>query len=224
MAIDIDSRKEGVAGKLSNLTERHFFFYGVPCRSLEGVLQAFKFFDPVVQRSICMIPGREAQKKGQVMNSAWKSQQVLWWQGRKYPRESTDYQRLLNDLFSAAFALPDFQKDLLEPGNEELIHTIGKDDPTDTVLTAYELCSRLMDERARLRREKRMLTISDMNHAAKMIEVDGDEAFNAVSDLYGDQVAKLLLITHIRRREGSMNQYPPDLSIDKLVFETFKRL
>ncbi len=78
-----------------------------------------------------------------------------------------------------------------------------------------------MNERSRLQKLNRVLTIQEMNDAAKKIEIDGEEAFQIVSEMYGGQVAKLLLITHIRRRMGSMRQYPPDPEIDDKIFETF---
>ncbi len=96
--IDIDSRKEGVAGDLSNLTERGFIFDGIFCRAIEGPLQAFKFSNAVTQQRICALSGRDAQKRGQTMNEEWKSHQILWWLGRKYPRESREYQKLLDRL------------------------------------------------------------------------------------------------------------------------------
>lgn len=61
------------------------------------------------------------------------------------------------------------------------------------------------------------LSIQDMQEAAKWIEVDGDEAYRAVSQRYGEDVAKLLLIAHLRRSLGSMEGYPPNPDIDQKV-------
>jgi hypothetical protein len=61
------------------------------------------------------------------------------------------------------------------------------------------------------------LTIEQMQAAVKLIEIDGDDAFNAVRDQYGEQVARLILIAHLRRSFGSMNSYPPHPAIDTQV-------
>lgn len=222
--IDIDSREEGVAGRLSNLTERGFIFDGILCRAIEGPLQAFKFSNAVTQQRICALYGRDAQKRGQEMNEEWKSQQILWWKGRKIPRESSDYQKLLDELYAVAFNLSDFQDDLIATGNAELIHSIGKNDPTDTVLTVYEFCSRLMNERRRLRRVRGILSAEEINDAAKKIELDGPDAFHAVGEMYGYQIARTLVVSYIRKQSGADRSYPPDPLIDKLVIETLKEL
>lgn len=67
-----------------------------------------------------------------------------------------------------------------------------------------------------------MLSIGDMQEAAKLIEVDGDEAYHAVSARYGEDVARLLLVAHLRRSFGAMESFPSDPSIDGRV-EDFLR-
>lgn len=142
--IDISSKREGPAGKLSNFTSRFFLFDSVPCACLEGPIQAFKFKDIEEQKEICMLPGREAKKRGQQRNEIWQSSQTLWWMGEEYPRESDKYQKLLDRLYDVLAHDPNFQNDLLSTGDEILTHSIGEKDPQKTVLTEEEFCSRLM--------------------------------------------------------------------------------
>lgn len=66
------------------------------------------------------------------------------------------------------------------------------------------------------------LTVDEMQDAAKMIEVDADEAFRTVTERYGEDVAMLLLIAHLRRSYGAMDRYPPDPAINRKV-EDFLR-
>jgi hypothetical protein len=66
------------------------------------------------------------------------------------------------------------------------------------------------------------LTIQEMQDAAKRIEIDADEAYRTVTRLYGEDVAKLLLIAHLRRAFGAMDQYPPSPDINQKV-EDFLR-
>lgn len=74
------------------------------------------------------------------------------------------------------------------------------------------------------RRQMRTLSIEEMQAAAKLIEVDGNEAFKTVSARFGEDAAKLLLIAHLRRSRGSMDVYPPPPSIDRRVEEDLQRL
>ena len=141
--IDIDSRKNGVAGRLSNFEPRLFWFDGVVCACVEGPLQAFKFRNPRDQKMRCSLSGKAAKIQGQERNKIWQSHQTLWWKGMSYSRESQAYQELLNKLFRAVASTPEFQDDLSVTGEKKLIHTIGETDPMKTVLTIDEFCSRL---------------------------------------------------------------------------------
>lgn len=141
--LDIKSgSKEGIAAQLSNFTSRQFVFEGVPCASIEGVLQSFRFNDIERQREVCAMSGGTAKKEGRTID--WRPAQILYWQGVEYPRRSEDYQYLLDRLFLAVY-IDDksFANDLQETGNRKLIHSIGRTDPSETLLTADEFCSRL---------------------------------------------------------------------------------
>lgn len=62
-----------------------------------------------------------------------------------------------------------------------------------------------------------MLSIVEMQTAAKMIEVDGDEGYHACCRSFGEEVATLLLVAHLRRSFGSMESFPSDPAIDERV-------
>ena len=62
-----------------------------------------------------------------------------------------------------------------------------------------------------------MLSISDMQAAAKLIEADGHEAYHTVTARYGEEIARILLVAHLRRSLGAMDSYPSDPSIDDRV-------
>ena len=151
--MNIGSRNGGAAGRLSNFTPRPFTFDGVECASMEGLLQSFKFDKPHIQEEICKLTGLAAKKRGQKRNYAWKSQQCLWWKGKKIPRKSDEYQKLLDDAYNAISKNRKFAKDLLSTGDAVLCHSIGRSKPKDTVLTEREFCSRLMKVRDRLQKE-----------------------------------------------------------------------
>lgn len=64
-----------------------------------------------------------------------------------------------------------------------------------------------------------MLTLAQMQSAARMIETDGARAFFSVRMHYGEEVAKTLLIAHLRRSYGVMEEYPVDVDVDEKVKE-----
>jgi predicted NAD-dependent protein-ADP-ribosyltransferase YbiA (DUF1768 family) len=150
--IDIYSKSEWPASELSNFPAHGFDIDGVKCASMEGFLQSLKFSDSVVQRLICAMIGGEAKRAGK--NQDWKSTQTLYWLGRPYRRDSSEYQALLWRAYtlmmsqSAAFC-----KALLATGDEVLTHSIGKKDISETVLTEQEFCTILMELRALMRED-----------------------------------------------------------------------
>ena len=70
--MDIGSGKLGPAGGLSNFRPRLFTFDDIECTQV----------------------GRGAKKRGSKRNKAWKSKQILWWNGVSYKRDSQEYQDL----------------------------------------------------------------------------------------------------------------------------------
>lgn len=140
--IDINSRASGAAGRLSNYTERRFFFDGVECGSIEGVLQSFKCPEPSAQRDICRLVGGWAKKAGGQYD--WRQDQMLYWQGRAYPRRSEDYKKLLDRLYDAAFEQDAaFRADLDSLRGQKLDHHMGLTNPAETVLTRVEFVRQL---------------------------------------------------------------------------------
>ncbi len=148
--IDIDSRGEYPADVLSNLHECPFYFDGVYCASREGLLQAFKTQFVNEQVRLCGLSGREAQKAGQQYNN-WKDDQFLYWKGRSFKRDSGEYQELLKGVFNPENMSLDEIVALLSTGNKKLVHSVGKSDIRDTVLTEQEFCTLMMNARDILR-------------------------------------------------------------------------
>ena len=140
--LDVGGGGSGAAVRLSNFTERHFIFDGVECASIEGVLQSFKFKDIEEQRKVCALIGIKAKKAG--MKTDWRPMQTLYWNGREFPRDSADYQELLDRLFLEVLNQnPAFVSDLYQTGEHKLIHSLGKDDIRKSILTEREFCDRL---------------------------------------------------------------------------------
>ena len=146
--MDIKSGSGYPASALSNFAPHPFIFDGVPCASMEGLLQAFKFEKEHIQVEVCKLVGITAKRRGSKKD--WKQRQTLYWKGVEYPRKSDEYQQLLDRAYRAMFEQNEgFRKALLATQKAVITHSIGRTKQADTVLTQSEFCGRLM----RLRKE-----------------------------------------------------------------------
>ncbi len=149
----LDIREGTLAEELSDFIPRSFVFRGLPAESMEGLVQSLKFSDPEQQKQVMKLVGKAAKFKGK--KKKWFLTQTLFWQGEPIKRDSDTFQKLLDEAFEALFTQnEDAQRVLLATGDAVLTHTLGKTDPTRTVLTEEELVSRLMKLRERLRKDR----------------------------------------------------------------------
>jgi predicted NAD-dependent protein-ADP-ribosyltransferase YbiA (DUF1768 family) len=149
-SLDIKAKAPFPAGALSNFAAHVFNIDGVDCACMEGFLQSLKIEDVVEQRRVCGLPGPIAQSVGRKVD--WQISGTLWWLGQPYDRLSGSYQDLLDRAYDALFEQSKmFRAALLATGEARLDHTIGKSDPSETILTVEEFCSRLGKLRLRLR-------------------------------------------------------------------------
>lgn len=139
--MDIGSGTGYPSAALSNFAPHPFEIDGVLCNSMEGFLQSLKFSNPDMQVEVCKLVGKQAKFKGK--KKKWWKTQTLWWRGVEIKRDSEEYQILLDRAFDALSQNDGFKKALIATGNATLTHSIGKNDPSTTVLTRQEFCSRL---------------------------------------------------------------------------------
>lgn len=135
---------------LSNFHPYAFAVDGVHCASMEGFLQSVKFENEEKQILVCGLVGKQAKFKGK--KKKWFREQLLYWKGQSFDRHSHEYQALLDRAFTSLSKNEEFQKALLATGTSKLLHSIGKDDPTKTILTCDEFLSRLLEIRNKLQR------------------------------------------------------------------------
>lgn len=148
--MDIRSKLSYPAGALTNFAPYDFEIDGIKCASMEGFLQSLKTSNLFLQTEVCQLVGIEAKRWGEEHNVAWKETQKLYWRGCEYRRHGHEYQELLDRAYEALFQNEDFKKALLATGQEVLTHSIGKSDPSNTILTEEEFCSRLMKLRSKI--------------------------------------------------------------------------
>lgn len=159
--IDIKFKSDNETAKaLSNFTEYPFEMNGVPIKCMEGFLQSLKFKSRKKQVKICQMNGKKAKRKGKYHNF-WKwNGGNLYWQGEKINRFSDEYQNLLSNAYVIMLeSNENFKNALLSTidaiGVQKLFeHSIGKDNPQDTILTAEEFTDRLYGMRQYLINEK----------------------------------------------------------------------
>lgn len=141
--MNIGSKCGYPASALSNFAPHRFYFDGVDCWSMEGLLQAFKFDKEHIQEEVCGFVGIAAKMRGKGRNQHWQQRQTLWWKGVEYKRKSQEYQDLLDRAYLALATNPSFKKALIATGDAVLTHSIGSRKESETVLTRNEFCSRL---------------------------------------------------------------------------------
>lgn len=139
--MDIGSGTGYPAGALSNFAPHPFVFDGVQCNSMEGFLQGLKFSNPDMQAYVCTLVGKAAKFKGK--KKKWWRDQTLYWKGVPIARESEAYEVLIENAYNAMFLNDGFRRALAATGNATLTHSMGKNKPSETVLTEREFCRNL---------------------------------------------------------------------------------
>lgn len=153
--MDIRSGAGYPASALSNFAAHSFVLDGVQIASMEGFLQSLKFDKVSVQDQVCTLVGYAAKLRGKPRNRAWKRVQRLWWRGRAIPRDSGEYQALLDRAYQALCDQSEgFRKALLATGDATLSHNMGSHDTSETILTPREFTERLRLMRLMLQRDR----------------------------------------------------------------------
>lgn len=154
-AIDIWSKDIYPADVLSNLCSNGFRFEGMVCGSMEGFLQSLKQKDPVRQRQICSMKGKNARK---MSVNGWQTDQVVWWKGRPIDRQGESFQKLVYEAYQAMFNQNErFRTALMFTRGMKLYHSRGKRNPYKTILTENEFCNILTELREKYdKRDKKL--------------------------------------------------------------------
>ena len=147
-AVDISSDGRYPGAMLSNFTPYEFTFRGKRFLSMESLLQGLKFETVETQNGVFERVGVKAKLRGK--KRKWYLDQTLYWQGTPMKRDSKEYKNIVCEAFYALAEYIDFQKTLLATGNKHLYHTMGKSDPTRTILTEDEFCEILTNLRKKL--------------------------------------------------------------------------
>lgn len=149
MIINIYSKSSNeIARILSNFHGNSFVFEGIPFPCFEAFVQCLKFPDPEEQLLVAQMDAKAAKEKGRTQR--WQETGLVYWKGRPIDRYGREYRELLDRAYDALCENEEFADALLRSKGNILIHTIGKNRKTATVLTAYEFCSMLARKRRML--------------------------------------------------------------------------
>ncbi len=143
--IDIHSKGEYPSCALSNFAEYEFYVDGIKCLSMEGFLQGLKFKNTEKQKKVCLLSGVNAKNSSRrtFAQLRWRLTHNLYWQGKRINRYSDEYQLLLDKAYDELSKNGEFIKALKLSENKVLVHSIGKNNMSETVLTEREFISRL---------------------------------------------------------------------------------
>lgn len=150
-AVDISSEGRYPGAMLSNFTPYEFTFRGKRFLSMESLLQGLKFETVETQNGVFERVGVKAKLRGK--KRKWYLDQTLYWQGTPMKRDSEEYKNIVREAFYALAENIDFQQTLLATVDKHLYHTMGKSDPTRTILTEAEFCSILTEIRNELQKK-----------------------------------------------------------------------
>jgi predicted NAD-dependent protein-ADP-ribosyltransferase YbiA (DUF1768 family) len=149
--LDIKSFEPGPSGILGNFAPHPFVLDNIHFACMEAFLQSLKIKDPQQRQLVYSMNGHDAKAAG--TQHHWQDEGKLYFKDQIIDRFGPDYQALLDRAYTALAAQNQiYRETLISTGTRPLIHTVGKDDPRETVLTEKELCDRLMQMRAALTR------------------------------------------------------------------------
>ncbi len=147
--VDIGSTDAFPEGILSNFTESHFTLDGKKINSMEGFLQALKTPDVKQQEDICQLVGYQAKKIGhKLKKKGIYTPGTAYWNGKSYERGSKEFSDLLKRAYNAKYdADAEFRTALQATKGSKLVHSIGKNEIMETILTEKEFVDILTELR-----------------------------------------------------------------------------
>lgn len=136
---------DSVSGVLSNFFPHKFVFQTstndvTHCASMESFIQSLKVKEPVLQRFICenYIGEIAFRLKPYLLN--WQEDGLVYWNGKAIVRDSEEYTSLITTAYDCLFESNPVFRELILPKFKDtiIIHSIGKDSKSETLLTEEE--------------------------------------------------------------------------------------
>lgn len=149
LCYDIGYKAEYPINILSNFTKCSFMLDNIQINSIEGFLQSLKTPDIEKQKKICLEHGTKAKGFGKKLNKQRNYDfKHFYWNGKKYNRDSQEYQDLLKRAYEARYQSDEEFRFALEYTNDRILkHSLGGKDPKRCMLTEQEFINILTDLR-----------------------------------------------------------------------------
>ena len=136
--INVGFKHNGAYAKaLSNLFPYDFIFRGKKLHSIEAFFQGIKFDDIEMQNLVFNYSGLTSNHIKVCTPYDWKETGIVYWQGEKIDRYSKEYEDIIDELYISAIQNPLYRHALINC-NKLIIHTMGKEEKSETVFTRYE--------------------------------------------------------------------------------------
>lgn len=134
---------------LSNLFPHKFLFYtktrpgifdDTLCLSMESFLQSLRIKEPNFQKYVCQHYSGPMVQKLKVCLRDWREDGYLYWDGIAIKRDSATYKELITTAYDCLFEGNPIFRECVLPRFKgmHLIHSIGKDYESETLLTESE--------------------------------------------------------------------------------------
>lgn len=122
---------------LSNLYPYEFMFKGKEVKSIEGVLQGIKFKGIKEQNLVLTYSGTDAKNIKFAVKENWQDEGIVYWQGKPFKRDSVEFDNFIDELYISAIQNP-LYRNVIKKTNKYVLHSIGGEDKTKTILTRFE--------------------------------------------------------------------------------------
>ena len=129
--------KNSLSKVLSNLFPYEFDFRNQHLHSIESFFQGIKFQDVKVQQYVFSYYGLDAVHIQVASGYDWKNTGEVYFQGEKIDRSSLAYDNLVDEVYISALQNPLYRQ-ALKKVDRYILHSIGKENKTETVFTRYE--------------------------------------------------------------------------------------
>lgn len=147
--LDIGHGESWPANILSNMWPHSFTMGELSYSSMEAFLQSLKFANEDEANRISRLPNFEARREGQKGNG-WKKTQLLYWGGIEFNRQSDTYTNIVSCAYDHLFDQNWlFRLGIYLTRNVDLDHTMGTNEPSNTVLSRSEFINFLYNVRER---------------------------------------------------------------------------
>ena len=105
--------------------------------------QSLKTQDVEKQKNICLLVGKDAKKAGESLANEFDGKNI-YWNNKRMDRKSDEYKQFLEKAYKSKYTQDSSFREALDcTKGKKLIHSVGKHNPDETILTEEEFISNL---------------------------------------------------------------------------------